>query len=52
MVDELHDIEPAKAFDQVYYPGEIQEEVKKNYAESGIPVARSIYDYLISDASY
>ncbi|OEL01239.1 ureidoglycolate dehydrogenase [Staphylococcus succinus] len=52
MVDELHDIEPAKAFDQVYYPGEIQEEVKKNYAESGIPVARSIYDYLISDISY
>ena len=28
MVDELHDVKPAKGFDQVYYPGEIQEEVK------------------------
>ena len=30
MVDELHDVKPAKGFDQVYYPGEIQEEVKNN----------------------
>ncbi len=25
MVDELHDIKPAQGFEQVYYPGEIQE---------------------------
>ncbi|MCG7337971.1 ureidoglycolate dehydrogenase [Staphylococcus sp. ACRSN] len=52
MVKELHDISPAKGFDQVYYPGEIQEKVKQRYAESGIPIAQSIYDYLISDAIY
>ncbi|WP_177232761.1 Ldh family oxidoreductase, partial [Staphylococcus cohnii] len=52
MVDELHGVKPAKGFDQVYYPGEIQEEVKKQYAERGIPVAQEIYDYLISDDIY
>ncbi|MCD8873991.1 ureidoglycolate dehydrogenase [Mammaliicoccus sciuri] len=52
MVDELHDIKPAKDFDQVYYPGEIQEDVKKRYKESGIPIAESIYEYLISDDIY
>ncbi|MFL0470206.1 ureidoglycolate dehydrogenase, partial [Staphylococcus cohnii] len=45
-------VKPAKGFDQVYYPGEIQEEVKKQYAERGIPVAQEIYDYLISDDIY
>lgn len=52
MVEELHAIKPAKGFDQVYYPGEIQEEVKAQYKESGIPVAQSIYDYLQSDDIY
>ncbi|MBO1198741.1 ureidoglycolate dehydrogenase [Staphylococcus simiae] len=52
MVDELHDIPPAQGFDQVYYPGEIQEDVKKKYQDTGIPVAASIYDYLVSDQVY
>ena len=52
MVNELHAIDPAQGFDQVYYPGEIQETVKQRYAESGIPIARSIYEYLISDEIY
>lgn len=52
MVDELHGVKPTKGFDQVYYPGEIQEEVKKQYAERGIPVPQEIYDYLISDDIY
>ncbi|UXR69705.1 ureidoglycolate dehydrogenase [Staphylococcus sp. IVB6246] len=46
MVDELHAIPPAKGFDQVYYPGEIQETVIAQYKESGIPVAKEIYEYL------
>lgn len=46
MVDELHAIPPAKGFDQVYYPGEIQEAVIAKYEASGIPVAKEIYDYL------
>ncbi|MGV3042441.1 ureidoglycolate dehydrogenase [Staphylococcus rostri] len=46
MVDELHAIPPAKGFEQVYYPGEIQETVIEKYKESGIPVAKEIYDYL------
>ncbi|WP_279525937.1 ureidoglycolate dehydrogenase [Staphylococcus gallinarum] len=52
MVNELHAIDPAQGFDQVYYPGEIQETVKQRYAESGIPIAQSIYEYLISDEIY
>ena len=52
MVDELHDIKPAQGFEQVYYPGEIQETVKQRYAKSGIPVAKSIYDYLVSEQLY
>ncbi|RIO58564.1 ureidoglycolate dehydrogenase, partial [Mammaliicoccus sciuri] len=52
MVDELHDIKPAQGFEQVYYPGEIQETVKHRYAKSGIPVAESIYDYLVSEQLY
>ncbi|QLK85377.1 ureidoglycolate dehydrogenase [Staphylococcus sp. 17KM0847] len=50
MVEELHAITPAQGFDQVYYPGEIQETVVKKYQETGIPVAREIYDYLLSKA--
>lgn len=49
MVKELHDIEPANGFDQVYYPGEIQEAVEEKYAETGIPIPQSIYDYMKSD---
>ncbi|EGQ2709775.1 ureidoglycolate dehydrogenase [Staphylococcus pseudintermedius] len=32
MVKELHQIQPANGFDNVYYPGEIQETVAKTYA--------------------
>ncbi|GEP78830.1 ureidoglycolate dehydrogenase [Staphylococcus carnosus] len=52
MVNELHDIEPAQGFDQVYYPGEIQEDVVKKYEKSGIPIPESIYDYMKSDKIY
>ncbi|GGC84584.1 putative oxidoreductase YjmC [Thalassobacillus devorans] len=46
MIDELHDVQPAKGFDSVLVPGEpeqMKEEVRK---EEGIPVPESIYNYL------
>lgn len=49
MVDELHEIEPAKGFDQVYYPGELSQTRYDKYMAEGIPIAASIYDYLVSD---
>ncbi len=52
MVEELHAVPPAKGYDKVYYPGEIQEDVIKKYQETGIPVAEEIYEYLISDRVY
>ncbi|OFU79546.1 MULTISPECIES: ureidoglycolate dehydrogenase [unclassified Staphylococcus] len=52
MVQELHDIDPAKGFDQVYYPGEIQEDVEAKYDETGIPIPQSIYDYMKSEQVY
>ncbi|ERS93403.1 hypothetical protein SSIM_06785 [Staphylococcus simulans UMC-CNS-990] len=42
----------AKGFDQVYYPGEIQEDVEAKYDETGIPIPQSIYDYMKSEQVY
>ncbi|EJJ6354954.1 ureidoglycolate dehydrogenase [Staphylococcus pseudintermedius] len=52
MVKELHQIQPAKGFDNVYYPGEIQETVAKTYAQSGIPIPTDIVQYLESPTLY
>lgn len=52
MVEELHDNPPAEGFDKVYYPGEIQNDVMKQYKETGIPVTKEIFDYLESDKVY
>lgn len=49
MIDELHDNKPATGFEQVYYPGELSEIRQKEFEEKGVPVAKSIYDYLLSD---
>ncbi|EGQ0309654.1 ureidoglycolate dehydrogenase [Staphylococcus pseudintermedius] len=52
MVKELHQIQPANGFDNVYYPGEIQETVAKTYAQSGIPIPTDIVQYLESPTLY
>ncbi|WP_186440914.1 Ldh family oxidoreductase, partial [Bacillus paralicheniformis] len=52
MVEELHDNPPAEGFDKVYYPGEIQIDVMKQYKKTGIPVTKEILDYLESDNIY
>lgn len=49
MIDELHASKPATGVDQVYYPGELSEIRYQNNLKNGIPVAKSIYDYLVSD---
>ncbi|MGB3159915.1 MAG: ureidoglycolate dehydrogenase [Carnobacterium sp.] len=49
MVEELHEVKPAKGFDQVLYPGELSTIVAKKYADDGIPIVKEIYDYLKSD---
>jgi ureidoglycolate dehydrogenase (NAD+) len=50
MIKELNESKPATGVEQVYYPGELSEIRHKEHLENGIPVAKSIYDYLISDA--
>ncbi|MDT2829396.1 ureidoglycolate dehydrogenase [Vagococcus carniphilus] len=49
MIDELHESKPATGVEQVYYPGELSEIRYQKHLEEGIPVAKSIYDYLMSD---
>lgn len=49
MISELHQISPAKGYDQVYLPGE-RSQIRYNKAmKNGIEVATDIYDYLKSD---
>lgn len=52
MVQELHASQPAEGFEKVYYPGEIQEDVQKQYRETGVPVTNDILEYLESDRVY
>lgn len=49
MVAEIHGMKPARGFDQVQYPGERSDSVKRKYEKEGIPIVRDIYEYLISD---
>ena len=49
MIDELHENPAATGFDQVYYPGELSEIRYQKHLEEGIPVAESIYNYLVSE---
>ena len=49
MIKELHENKPATGFEQVYYPGELSEIKQAENETKGIPVAQSIYDYLLSD---
>lgn len=49
MIDELHESQPATGVEQVYYPGELSEIRHQEHKKTGIPVAKSIYDYLVSD---
>ncbi|WP_288394037.1 ureidoglycolate dehydrogenase [uncultured Vagococcus sp.] len=49
MIKELHENQPATGFEQVYYPGELSEIKQAENEANGIPVAQSIYDYLLSN---
>ena len=49
MVEELHSIKPAEGFDTVLYPGERNKLVYQKHMENGIPIPKSIIDYLKSE---
>lgn len=48
-ISELHSVQPAEGFNQVYYPGEISQLTYDKYIEEGIPIEVGIYEYLESD---
>lgn len=50
MVEEIHGMNPAEGFDQMYYPGERSDSVYERYSKDGIPIVKEIYDYLVGDA--
>lgn len=49
MIEDIHANPPATGFDRVLYPGELAEVTFAKYQETGIPVAKDIHEYLISD---
>ncbi|ALS35653.1 ureidoglycolate dehydrogenase (NAD+) [Enterococcus rotai] len=49
MVEELHAIPAADGFEQVYYPGEINQINYEKSMTDGIDIVKDIYDYLKSD---
>ena len=52
VVSELHAINPAPGFDQVYYPGELSALSMERHREKGVEIPESIIDYLESDEVY
>ncbi|SDH67002.1 ureidoglycolate dehydrogenase [Alteribacillus bidgolensis] len=46
MIDELHELEPAKNFNKVLVPGEPEQLKEEEYLKNGIPVEQSIFNFL------
>lgn len=51
-VSELHNIQPAPGFDQVYYPGELSAMSKEENKKTGVDIPKEIINYLESDEIY
>lgn len=49
MIGELHATKSAEGFNQVYYPGEINQINYDRYMKEGIPIAQAVFDYLKSE---
>lgn len=49
VIDDLHNVEPAPGFDQVFVPGELGLKKEAEYKRDGIEIVDEIYEYLISD---
>ncbi|MDL2211292.1 ureidoglycolate dehydrogenase [Erysipelotrichaceae bacterium OttesenSCG-928-M19] len=49
MIKELHDISPAEGFARVNVPGENSQRIYEEYQKKGIPVYKTIYDYLVNE---
>ncbi|WP_026703138.1 ureidoglycolate dehydrogenase [Salibacterium aidingense] len=48
MIEELHKVTPAKGVEKVLVPGEPEQIKQEKYEKHGIPVSRTVYDYLKS----
>lgn len=48
-VQELHAVEPADGFDQVYYPGELSLLTYQKHKENGVDIPAELVEYLKSD---
>ncbi len=46
MVKDIHNLKPAKGYDQVMVPGEPEVKTQRQYAKQGIPITQKTYDYL------
>jgi ureidoglycolate dehydrogenase (NAD+) len=46
MIDEIHQVQPAKGFERVMVPGEPEQLKEERYLKEGIPVPETVYDYL------
>jgi ureidoglycolate dehydrogenase (NAD+) len=46
MIDELHALPPAPGVEKVLIPGEIEKRNMDRYKKEGIPVPRSVYEFL------
>lgn len=49
VISELHEVQPAPGFEQVFIPGELGLIKEAEYERDGIEIVDEIYEYLISD---
>jgi ureidoglycolate dehydrogenase (NAD+) len=49
MINEIHEIQPANGFNKVMVPGEPEQLREEERIVSGVPVTRSVYNYLIEE---
>jgi ureidoglycolate dehydrogenase (NAD+) len=49
MIDSIHAQSPAEGFDKVMVPGEPEQIISSKRLREGVPVVKSVYDYLVSE---
>ncbi|QOY38204.1 ureidoglycolate dehydrogenase [Anaerobacillus isosaccharinicus] len=48
MIDEIHELEPAKGFRNVMVPGEPEQLKEEMALKTGVPITENVYQYLVS----
>ncbi|MFB5191948.1 ureidoglycolate dehydrogenase [Alicyclobacillus fastidiosus] len=48
MIEEIHQVPPARGVDRVLVPGEPEQQNEERYGARGVPIAESVYQYLMS----